>query len=400
MKLEIFNSNLQEKIGNAKTAIGDFEEKRGAHIALQEQVQRDQIRYNENQGEMLQLQDEVTSLRELLTENEESVSKLKLELRELKDQHATAESDMLPVGSDPPVVEDDVSGHLSSVKDAFHMQAAVLEDVKLSETMLESLINEVMKLATQSELEMLELSSVLGTADDLLLNPSSILDSLDLAGVDSSEFYFREVRSRLEDLAALAYTTSVELSKRKTQFTQWKSNRAESPSIPVTPPCSKQLNRTIFESEDSECSGESSGDFTPVITDGAKEVRDKLAGARLLCCILENHNKMEVASAFRKWTCAVGAINASSNASSHQETAVELAHELEITREKLMALKSHLKAGRGGKEKPRLRRILERLDGNALNQANNLNSKPNKNNMVHAKLNRNSARPNECSFEL
>ncbi|VEU37301.1 unnamed protein product [Pseudo-nitzschia multistriata] len=247
------------------------------------------------------------------------------------------------VRSDPPVIEGAKSDHVSSVKDAFFKQAAVLEDVKISEKMLEDLIKEVMNLASKSESELLELSSTLGTVDDLFLNPSNLLASLDLAGMDSSENYFAEVRSRLEDLAALAYTTSVELNDRQNRLMQWKAKRSESPSLPKT-------------------HVESTCDVTAVVTDAAKEVRDKVAGARLLCCVLENNNKMEVASAFRKWTCAAGIMTASSNA---KETAAELAHELHVTREKIMVLKRHMKGTRAGKQKPKLRRILERIDTNA-----------------------------------
>ena len=326
---------------------------------------------------------------------ERDLSALRTELQHFKDRGTTAENKIESSRSDPSVLDNEMSAHLSSVKDAFNIQAAVLEDVKLSESMLETLINEVMNLAAQSESEMLELSSVLGTVDDLLLNPSSLLASLDLAGLDSSECYFGEVRSRLEALAALAYTTSVELNTRQNQLTQWRSNRAESPVIPATPPSSKQLNRSLFDLEEVN----DSSDITPVITDGAKEVRDKFAGARLLSCVLENNNKKKLASAFRKWSCAAGVINASANAS-RIGTAAELAHELKITREKLMALKTHLKTGRGGKQKPRLRRILERLDGNVLNRANSRNSKTNTNDYVPVNMDHTSREMNNYSFEL
>ena len=286
-------------------------------------------------------------------------------------------------GSGSHVSESELSEQLSSVKDAFKIQSAILEDVKLSESMLETLINEVMNQAIQSESELLELSSVLGTMEDLLFNPSKLLASLDLSGLGSSEFYFREVRSRLEDLAAVSYTTSVELNNRQNQLKQWTSNRAEIPALPATPIGSKQLKRTLFDDSD----------VTPVITDASKEVNDKLAGARLLCCIMENNNKKKLASAFRKWTCAASALNANSTASGHKETAAALAHELEITREKLMTLKSHMKSSRVGKQKPRLRRILERLDGNGTNQGDDMSASLL--NTDHA-----SGMSNDYSFEL
>ena len=347
-------NDLEERLASANNS----------QSALQEKNHEDQMHLNEHENLVFQLHDETTKLRKLLADNEESMSKMKNELQQLKDQSVIDSS-----SSDPYELQNQMSAQLSSMKDAFKIQAAVLEDVKLSESMLETLIKEVMNLATQSESEMLQLSSVLGTVDDLLISPSSLLSSLDLAGVGSSECYLKEIRSRLEDLAALAYSTNVDLSKRKNQLKQWMSNRGESPVLPPTPPSSKKVQRTLFDENNI------SSDITPVITDGSKEVRDKVAGARLLCCILENNNKSKLASAFRKWTCAASALNATSNASNHKETAVELAQELEITREKLTALKNHLKTGRVGKQKPRLRRILERLDGNVTNQGENMNPK-------------------------
>lgn len=395
-KLEVMKDTLYKHIEYAKNIEIQLDEERESHLALQEKLNNNKTLGSEHQNHVSQLQNEIISLRELLMKKEDSMSTLKSELHELKDQETDAESRIESPRTNPPVLETEMSAHMSCVKEAFNVQAAVLEDVKLSESMLETLINEVMSLANQSESEMLELSSVLGTVDELLLNPSNLLSSLDLAGLESSQRYFGEVRSRLEDLAALAYNTSVELNNRQNQLTQWRSNRAESPVLPATPPASKQVKRTLFGVEDVK----SSRDATPVITDGAKEVRDKVAGARLLCCILENNNKIKLASAFRKWTCAAGAINANVNASNHKVTAVELAHELEITREKLMTLKSHLKKGRLGKQKPRLRRILERLDGNVPNRGDDMNSKTNMNSMNQVNMDNASMANNQNSFEL
>ncbi len=342
-------TDLEEKLATVSTN----------ESALQERAHRDQLHLNEHQNLVTQLHDETMNLRKLLADNEESMLEMKKELQQWRDHPSTFDNGINSSRSDPPEIESEMSAQLSSIKDAYKIQAAVLEDVKLSESMLETLIKEVMSLATQSESEMLELSSVLGTVEDLFQNPSNLVASLDLAGVGSSSCYFKEVRSRLEDLAALAYSTNADLSNRQNQLRQWMSNRAEPPILPSSPH-SKQLKRTLFDEKDVN----SSSDITPVITDGGKEVRDKIAGARLLCCVLENNNKRKLASAFRKWTCAASALNANSTASSHKSTAAELAQELEITREKLMALRSHLKTARAGKHKPRLRRILERLDGN------------------------------------
>jgi hypothetical protein len=87
--------------------------------------------------------------------------------------------------------------------------------------------------------------------------------------------------------------------------------------------------------------------------------RAKIAGARLLCNVLERRTRLEKAAAFRKWTCYAGAIKASTN---QKDAAVALSHQLEITREKLTVLKTHMKRGRrshaGEDKRPRLRSLL------------------------------------------
>ena len=89
----------------------------------------------------------------------------------------------------------------------------------------------------------------------------------------------------------------------------------------------------------------------------------KIAAARLLCSALNRRAKNETAAAFRKWSCSVSAVAAVSN---QKDTAVALAQQLQVTREKLHALKAHLKNSRRGqnekKRKPRLRRLLDRLE--------------------------------------
>ena len=91
---------------------------------------------------------------------------------------------------------------------------------------------------------------------------------------------------------------------------------------------------------------------------------NQMAGARLLSNVLEIRCKLEKATAFRKWSCNVGAMKAASN---QKHDAVALAQQLQITREKLIVLKAHLNKGRGShsgeeRKKPRLRRLLSRLD--------------------------------------
>jgi hypothetical protein len=164
-----------------------------------------------------------------------------------------------------------------------------------------------------------------------------------LAGIGAANEYVEEVRTRLEDMAALAYNTNVELKVRQSEFNQWKASRQAPPAVPVTPP-TKPLKRVLF-------------DCGPI--SDRLDMQRKLTGARLLNCVIEQHSKKQLASAFRKWSCNSGAISASAG---HRETAIALAQQLEQTREKLLVLKSHLK---GKQQKPRLRRILERLDSNS-----------------------------------
>jgi hypothetical protein len=216
------------------------------------------------------------------------------------------------------------------------------------------------ELSTQAEGDLLELSSSIGTMDDLLLNPSSLISSLALEGLDSSKSYFDEVRSRLEDMASLAYTTGLELKRRQKQLSHWSSNRAEFPAIPVTPPpSSKQMKKVLFNLNDVESSTDNNNINASTASQDTKEFRNKVAGARLLFCVMEKRNRTELASSFRKWSKSVGAINASA---SQKVTAAELARELEITREKLIVLKSNLKGKGIQRKKPKLRRILERIE--------------------------------------
>jgi len=96
----------------------------------------------------------------------------------------------------------------------------------------------------------------------------------------------------------------------------------------------------------------------------SKAAASQIAGARLLCMTLEKRNKLDASSAFRKWSCTVGVVKA---ISSQKSTAAALAQQLEITREKLIVLRSHLKRGKqpqtaDDRNQPRLRRLLDRMD--------------------------------------
>ena len=108
------------------------------------------------------------------------------------------------------------------------------------------------------------------------------------------------------------------------------------------------------------------GKVSGVSMDGlelASRSASKVAAARLLCSVLDRQAKSETAAAFRKWSCNASALAA---VSTQKDTAIALSQQLQITREKLHTLKSHLKHSRKGhtdkKQKPRLRRLLDRLD--------------------------------------
>jgi hypothetical protein len=360
-QLDIDKEKSQDEVGNLQERVRHFE-------GIKDEVQRLQIQCDEKERRTLQLEDE-------MLESERELHKLKDQFfnreRRIADMAMIVQltasipsNDKRTARSDPPSFDGTtMSDHLNSVKDAFHKQRSILDDVKLSESVLYNFIQEAVELSTQAEGDLLELSSSIGTMDDLLLNPSSLISSLALEGLDSSKSYFDEVRSRLEDMASLAYTTGLELKRRQKQLSHWSSNRAEFPAIPVTPPpSSKQMKKVLFDLNDVESSTDNSN---AILSKDTQEFRNKVAGARLLCCVMEKRNRTELASSFRKWSCSMGAINAikaSSIAEGHKETAAELGHQLEITREKLIVLTSKLKGKGVQRKKPKLRRILERIE--------------------------------------
>jgi nucleoprotein TPR len=323
--------DLEESLENLQRecfkADNEIEEKTAEIAALVEEVK-------DRDCEITKLQEQIAAL----TKTTEGLTQ---ELEELSKIHDRG-------------LSEDMANHVYAVKDAFRKQTEVLDDLKLSENVLSNFMNEVMRLASKAESEALELSSTLNSVEDLLIRPSSCLASLDLAGIGAANEYIEEVRTRLEDMAALAYDTSVELKVRQSEFHQWKSSRQAPPSIPITPP-PKPLKRILF-SNDASTRGTS-----------VDIQSNKIAGARLMSCVMENRSKMELASAFRKWSCCAGAMSASC---SHKETAVALAQQLDQTREKLQILKSHLK---GKQQKPRLRRILDRLDSNSNRDQHHVN---------------------------
>jgi hypothetical protein len=125
--------------------------------------------------------------------------------------------------------------------------------------------------------------------------------------------------------------------------------------------------QTLHERQNGEVSGRGQSDASCLSSNHQlteATARNKTAGARLLCNVLERRSKLSKAAAFRKWSCNVSAMKATSN---QKHDAAALAQQLDITREKLIVLKSHLNKGRRSevgeeRRKPRLRRLLDRLE--------------------------------------
>ena len=362
-RLEDTNATLSMNMEETKQKIAELVSRQHDYERLTEELERRKIQAKEQERHIMHLEETIEISRQdssnseaLIAEKESEIEMWKESLadRELKIAKLEKETKSLRKAAGKGGegnMPDAMVNHLSSVKAAFHTQRGILEDLKLSEIVLSKFMDEVTGLAVQAEKETLELSDRLNTIEDLLIRPSSCLASLDLAGLDSLK-YLHEVRFRLEDMASLAYTTSVEIKHRQTEFNEWRAKRVDVPSIPITPPPNKPLKRVLFEPEANTIVG-------PV--GPPNDIQNKMAGARLMCCVLEKHSKMELASAFRRWTCCSTAIGASDN---HKETAIALAQQLEQTREKLLVLKTHLQEKKSQGKKPRLKRILDRLDGN------------------------------------
>ena len=308
-----------------RKTMNELEKGNRTQSMLQDEIQCLRANCAERESNEIRLNAKISILREDLIRNEEA----KVE-REKQSNKCNDKPKMTLYSS---TFDDDMSDQLKSLKNAFRRQK---DDAELSETMLENLMCEGIELSTQAETEILELSSSIGTMDDLLIGPSRIISALDLAGLGSSESYLNEIRSSLEYMASLAYTTGLELKNRKDQLSHWRSNRAVEPP---TSPCTTMVKQVQIDAELVKSS----------------EMRNKVAGARLLCCALESRTRINLASAFRKWSSMTYLMAANS---SHRQTAAQLASQLEITREKLLVLKSNMR----GQRKPKLRRILERIE--------------------------------------
>jgi chromosome segregation ATPase len=365
VRIERQNKSMAKELQELKKKIETYESDRKTSSASEDEIHRVNIQATQQERKIVELKDTIAICKEESAEKEALIMEKEAKIIELNQTFAEKsqcitrlEEQTLTLASTIEILTqqleqvgtnqhhgmtDEMAKHVSAVKEAFRVQANVLEDAKLSENVLTNFMDEVMRLAGKAEKEALEMISTLTSVEDLLIRPSSCLASLDLAGIGAANEYVEEVRTRLEDMAALAYNTNVELKVRQSEFNQWKASRQAPPAVPVTPP-TKPLKRVLF-------------DCGPI--SDRLDMQRKLTGARLLNCVIEQHSKKQLASAFRKWSCNSGAISASAG---HRETAIALAQQLEQTREKLLVLKSHLK---GKQQKPRLRRILERLDSNS-----------------------------------
>lgn len=370
--LKASNECLRQTVVESDKAVEDLQQRLSQNESILDDLQ---LQCREKERHIMHLEDEID---ELQTNEHDEIGQRECKIASLADsiEHMKAESlqketELIQLqqalegmrgrsgdGTYTSTIEtNQLYQHLSCVKAAFRHQKEVVSDMQLSETVLTDFMDEVMSLAQGAEKEALVLSAKLAEVEDLQLNPSKLISSLDLAGLDSSIGYIEDVRTRLDEMASTAYTTCKELKTRQEEFLEWKSNRSDAPATPVTPPPpAKPSQRVLFDT-----------DRVDNIQNTMMARQSQMAGARLLRNVLEKRSKSELATAFRKWSCCVCAGNASCT---HKETAVALAQQLKITREKLVVLKSHLKekkryVGVGEEEKrrkPRLRRILERLD--------------------------------------
>ena len=92
--------------------------------------------------------------------------------------------------------------------------------------------------------------------------------------------------------------------------------------------------------------------LTPPVFSKTNAGSSQIAGARMLCMALEKQSRELKSSSFRKWFYNASTMKVISG---QKITASALAQQLEITREKLVVLKSHLQKGRhvqGGQSEP------------------------------------------------
>merc|ERR1712238_623259 len=168
-QVEGMNKILRDNADDARKTILELEKIHHTRTIVQEELQRLQTQCDGKEHHILQLEDEIRSLREDLIE--EPMTESERDLQKLKDQVVNREcriadlamliqltaslpgpksNDEQTVRYDSPVFDDVMSDHLNSVKDAFQKQKSVLDDVKLSEMVLQN-FDEATELSTQAE---------------------------------------------------------------------------------------------------------------------------------------------------------------------------------------------------------------------------------------------------------
>eukprot|EP00980_Cylindrotheca_fusiformis_P014771 scaffold4026_cov117-Cylindrotheca_fusiformis.AAC.6 len=311
---------------------------------------------------------------------------------------------------------------LQTLKSAFRSQKHVLANLSASEALFTDFMKEVSILGKGAQGEIAELLWIIEKCSRSLC-PRGGIAALDLASLPSATSCIERVRSRLSRQGALASDAVEELALRQREFQRWQEIRMQPPKTPITPCFAANSNTessawhegsldltTLFNEEMSTpfttrsfrleaCSSlrrssstkflRNFNSFAPIDCGTSDEKDDgiarklvlsldetiaeerrkgpaadndgtKLAGIWLLSSILKHRNRMEKAAAFRKWTCASGAMKAASN---QKQASAELSVQLETTRKKLIVLKTLLKKNRrddtvGHHKKPRLRKLL------------------------------------------
>ena len=114
----------------------------------------------------------------------------------------------------------------------------------------------------------------------------------------------------------------------------------------------------------SPCYGKVSNDSSLEVARILPQLDTKTSAVKHICGVFQRQEKARKAVAFRKWYCSTSVMHATAN---QKKVAMALSQQLQITRDKLLILKSHLKQGRRSQigedgRKPRLRRLLDRLD--------------------------------------
>ena len=417
--LEVSNESLQLEVSRSRS-MKCFEEaaREGLRrslllVELESRELRNEIKMKNtdlNTAIQERIQAEENHEQEVL-ELQKAISKVGAESVENNIQHSRVEEQAASQKKSSPV---------ASFQSAFKKQKLVLFDLQASETLLSDFMKEVTNFGVIAESEMKGLLKTLRLYQ-VSTGMNSRISELDLAIGKPSNHHLKELETELERLASLANDGVKELIMRRQEFEKWQTTRNQPPSTPAIPSkastvestkispfqdvavnLTQRLNEKLYtpleksnveresmiEAKDTkeqgvQCDGESIKNGTDVkefrdqevqcseeviegttLTEDASKFNEqtKLAGAQLLSGLLESRAKLEMASAFRKWSCVHGVMRASMY---ERQASIELSLQLEQTRKKLAILKAHLKKGKRAsvveKKKPRFKKVFSTI---------------------------------------